>query len=366
MRFSRLSCVVFALVLGFASMTIAQTPAKPRFSGPRTLILPPELVAGAPATLSVLDSAGRLLPNVVVDLEGGQKATTDATGRALFKAPAQPGTFTAKVSNLQVSASAAVVAPNSSQGASSETPLPEVHISSYPRVLALRDRFTMEGAGFRVVADANHVFLDDQPCVVVASSPISLVVLPGPQTPIGTLNLHVNIEGHDSGSKPVSVVLLDVSGPGTTPSVGGQGELTIHVHGATSSVEVEVRNASPKIIRFTDGNIQRVHTSGGEQNSAQVNAKFLAPGDYVVVVRLIPADASRPDLEAVRKDLIAALAYATGGIRPQMDRLLELVDQASPDTANIAAQFKILLDQKPLGQFGYLLNAAWEDFQKNN
>jgi hypothetical protein len=359
-------CAALAIFLAFAPLALSQTSPRPRLSAPRTLILPPALVAGAPATLSVLDSGGRLLPSVVVDLEGGQKVTTDATGRALFKAPEQTGTFTAKVSNLAVSASAAIPSPNPSPSGSAQTPLPDLQISSYPRVLALRDRFTMEGAGFRVVADSNHVFLDNQPCVVLASSPISLVVLPGPRTPIGTLNLHVNVEGHDSGSHPVSVVLLDVSGPGATPIVGGQGQLTIHVHGATSPVAVEVRNASPKIIRFADGNVQRVNTSGGEQNIAQVNTTFLASGDYAVIARLLPTAAAPPNLEAVRKQLIAALAYATGGIRPQMDRLLELVDQDSPDNSAIAAQFKTLLDQKPLGQFGYLLNAAWQDFQSSN
>ena len=46
----------------------------------RTIILPQKMVAGAPATLAVLDSAGRLLPNVVVELSGGRNVTTDATG----------------------------------------------------------------------------------------------------------------------------------------------------------------------------------------------------------------------------------------------------------------------------------------------
>ena len=324
------------------------------------------MIAGVPATLSVLDAAGRLMPGVVVDLAGGQKVTTDATGRGLFKAPSQPGTFTAKISNLAVTASGVVISADSQPRASAETPLPELRIVSYPHVLALHDRFTIEGAGFRVVADSNHVFLDDQLCVVVASSPISLVVLPGPQTPIGAVNLHVRVEGHDSGPNPVSTVLLDVSGPATTPSVGGQAQLTVHIHGATERVAVEVRNESPKIIQFPGGNVKRLTTSGGEQNIASVDTKFLASGDYTVTAQLIPADTDLPNLEAVRKRLIAAFAYATGRWRAQLDRLLEQIDQAPPDPAAIEAQFKSMLDQNPVGQFGYLLNAAWRDFQKND
>ena len=63
----------------------------------RARLLPPRVVAGAQATLAVVDSHGRLLPNVTVELSTGQNVTTDVTGRALFKAPEKPGKLDAKI-----------------------------------------------------------------------------------------------------------------------------------------------------------------------------------------------------------------------------------------------------------------------------
>ena len=64
---------------------------------PRTVILPPQLTAAARATLAVLDSAGRLVPAVDVQLSDGKNVTTDGTGRAVFVAPATAGNFTAQL-----------------------------------------------------------------------------------------------------------------------------------------------------------------------------------------------------------------------------------------------------------------------------
>ena len=205
------------------------------------------MVAGAPATLAVLDSAGRLLPNVAVELSNGQKVTTDATGRALFVAPAESGKVTAKISGSEISASASVLMPEESaiNGASDE-----LRMDSYPHVLAIHDRFTIEGAGFRGAADLNHVFLANQPCLVVASSPISLVVLPGPHIPIGNATLRVNIAGQDAGQFPVSAVALEFSGPTKPPDAGKQGKIILTVHGATERLSVEVRNGSPESFNF--------------------------------------------------------------------------------------------------------------------
>src|SRR5260370_3438198 len=87
----------------------AQEPPRAQAAAPRTIVLPQETVAGLPATLAVLDSAGRLLPNVVVEISGGQKVTTDSTGRALFAVPGEPGALTAQIPGRGVSASAPIV-----------------------------------------------------------------------------------------------------------------------------------------------------------------------------------------------------------------------------------------------------------------
>src|ERR1700694_800018 len=104
--------LAFALLMGLcAALAAAQQPPKPHASPlPWLIILPPKIVAGTAATLAVLDSQGRLLPRVAVELPDGQKVTTGATGRAMFKAPDQPGRMVAKISSRGIHASAAVVA----------------------------------------------------------------------------------------------------------------------------------------------------------------------------------------------------------------------------------------------------------------
>src|ERR1700685_2580382 len=52
-----------------------------------SIVLPPRLVAGQPATLAVLGVDGRLADGITVDVGKGQRVKTDKTGRAFFTAP---------------------------------------------------------------------------------------------------------------------------------------------------------------------------------------------------------------------------------------------------------------------------------------
>jgi hypothetical protein len=279
------------LVAGFVVIAGAQEPPKARVPVPRTIILPLKMVTGTTATLAVIDSAGRLLPNVVVELSSGQKVTTNATGRAQLLAPDDPGKFIAKIAGKEIFAISTVAAPADSAIRSPADGSPDtVRVVSYPHALVIHDRFTMEGTGFRGAADSDHVFLADQQCLVVASSPVSLVVLPGPHVPIGAIRLRVSIAGHDTVEIPVSAVLLEFSGPTEAPDAGTQGKILLTVHGSTERLGVEVFNGSPRIIEFPNGNVQRVTTSGGEENIAPVELKFLAAGNYTITAKLVPDD----------------------------------------------------------------------------
>src|SRR5271156_2223883 len=52
-----------------------------------SIVLPPRLVAGQPATLAVLGVDGRLADGITVDVGKGQRVKTDKSGRAFFTAP---------------------------------------------------------------------------------------------------------------------------------------------------------------------------------------------------------------------------------------------------------------------------------------
>jgi hypothetical protein len=286
-------CLAFTLLASVcAAIAPAQQPPKPHASpAPRLIILPPRVVAGAQGTLAVLDSQGRLLPNIAVELSGGQRVTTDLTGRAMFRAPDRPGTLVAKASGQGVTASATVVAPGDTapHGESGGAP-GAINVVSYPHALAIHDRFTLEGSGFRGAADSNHVYLNDDPCLIVASSPISLVVLPGPRVPVGSVTVHIAVAGIDAGQFPVSAVLLEFSGPTEAVIAGSSGKLILHAHGTMEPLLLEVRNGSPGVIQLFKGNVQRLKTSGGDENIAPVEVRFVTGGNYLVTARLLSVD----------------------------------------------------------------------------
>ena len=288
------------------AIAAAQDISRQREAVPRAILLPPTVVRGAQATLAVVDGAGRLLPGVTVEISGEQaaassaasppeKITTDSTGRATFLVPSGTAMLFASIPGRKVAASSQAVADDgSAQSTASVGEPPLLKLTSYPHVLAILDRFEIAGNGFRGLADSNHVQLGGQPCLVVASSPVSMVILPGPHIPIGDITLQIRAAGRDTGPIPVTGVLLDFSGPAEAPAAGGEGKLILHVHGTTEPLAVEVHNSSPEIIQLLHGNLQRVGTSGGEDNIAPVALKFIAAGNYVITARVVAGEASNP------------------------------------------------------------------------
>jgi hypothetical protein len=84
-------------------------------------------------------------------------------------------------------------------------------------------------------------------------------------------------------------VLLEFSGPAEAVNAGSTGKLILRAHGTTEPLLLEVRNGSPGVIQLSKGNVQRVKTSGGDQNIAPVEVQFVTGGNYSVSARLISA-----------------------------------------------------------------------------
>src|SRR5262245_18756053 len=78
-----------------------------------TIVLPPRLSAGAPATLAVLGFDGHLAPNVTVQIGSvghvDQYVTTDATGRAAFTTPGAAAGGGALIAQAAGSSAAALI-----------------------------------------------------------------------------------------------------------------------------------------------------------------------------------------------------------------------------------------------------------------
>src|SRR5229473_6183318 len=166
--------VALLCAVAFLLLDVVSAQQAPPASGARTLLLPRRIVSGERATLAVLDSNGRLTPGVTVNFSNGDQFTTDATGRALFVAPLNPGVIYGSIAGRAGRVSTAILS-------SSEAASVSIEISSAPRVASLTDRFEILGRGFCGDADANQVTIAGQAAIVLASSPTALVVLPPPE-----------------------------------------------------------------------------------------------------------------------------------------------------------------------------------------
>src|SRR5271168_626388 len=163
----------------------AVPPPAPAASGARILLLPRQIVSGERATLAVLDVNGRLTPGVDVTFSNGDRLKTDATGRALFVAPLTPGVIFGSIAGRAGRVTSVVLSP-------AEAAAADLGITSVPRVASISDRFDVYGHGFCGDADANQVSIGGQPALVLASSPMSLVVLPPPEAEPGATTVAIS------------------------------------------------------------------------------------------------------------------------------------------------------------------------------
>src|SRR5271156_5332832 len=154
-----------------ASRPAVPPPPAPQAAGARILLLPRQIVSGERATLAVLDVNGRLTPGVDVTFSNGDRLKTDATGRALFVAPLTPGVIFGSIEGRAGRVSSTVLPAAQAEGNSLE-------VTSVPRVASITDRFDIVGHGFCGDADANQVTIGARQALVLASSAMSLVVLP--------------------------------------------------------------------------------------------------------------------------------------------------------------------------------------------
>jgi hypothetical protein len=276
-----LAFAVFLTVLAmiFAVRAPAQQP--PPASAARILLLPRRIVSGERATLAVLDVNGRLTPGVGVVFSNGDHLTTDATGRALFVAPLNPGVISAGISGRSGRVYTTIISPTD---AASST----IEVSSAPRIASVSDRFELAGRGFCGDADANRVTVNGQPALILASSPMSLLVLPPADLDPGVAPVQLSCAKHDAPAFSIKFVALTLEADSSPLAPGDRRTLTVRVRGTTSKVPLEARNLAPDIAELSGGNPARVASTGGTDNSAQFQLVGRQRGSFVVSIRLLP------------------------------------------------------------------------------
>jgi hypothetical protein len=335
--------------------SVQKAPSAPPASGARIIIVPRRLVAGAPATLAVLDVQGRLTPGVTLEFTGGARVTTDQTGRAGFTAPDTPGVVFVQFAGRPGKIATTVLpAP--------ENPLTELRVTSYPRVAVISDRFEVTGSGFRGEADANHATVGGQPALILAASPVSLVILPGPELRTGATKFQLESSGQKTSELPITLVSLALSATSARLEAGERQKLSVEVQGSTERLVIEARNLAPELSELPRGNPLRMVTSGGEKNTAQFEVVGRKAGDFLVSIRLVPGVSGLPDIEAALRQLEAARQLAPPGDAATLDEVRTRLERDPQSYLKARNALERLLAAAPAerGEYGRVLESAWK------
>lgn len=350
------ACFACALSL-IPSRGQAPLPAAARGAA---IVLPPKLVAGFPASLAVLDAEGALVPGARVEFAGGEHVVTDSTGRATFVVPELPSGSRAGVLSLSLPGGAAketaVVLPATDSS-------PGVQIGDISYVIVAQDRFHVTGTGFRGEVDGTRAWIRERLALVLAASPVALVILPPPGLEPGPAEFVLEAARARSDPVTLTLVALEITAKKSTLAPNEKGRLRIGVRGSGQRLELEVRNLTPELVSLEDdAEAVRVHTRGGSNNYAEVNLLGKAPGEFSVSARLLPALAGVPNLEIARQKLLAARKLAQGGWRGRVDSVIRLIETSPQETTRIRNEIEKLLGRNPQGEFGRLLEEAWRIF----
>lgn len=261
---------------------LAHSQKAPSPKDARTLLLPRKIVSGERATLAVLDSNGRLTPDVTVQFSNGDKLKTDATGRALFVAPLDPGVLFASMEGRPGRTATAILTAQEAASAS-------LDISAVPFFALVTDRFEISGRGFCGDADSNQVRIGGQPALILASSPVSMVILPPDDLNTGAAAVKVTCGKNAAPPFLITFVELALEADSSPLKPAEHRSLTVRVRGTSAKIAIEARNLAPEIAELVGGATVKQTSSGGPNNAAQFTLIGRKRGSFSVSIRLVPA-----------------------------------------------------------------------------
>lgn len=345
------------LLAACGGLASAQAPASAAGGEGHSIVLPSKLAAGQRATLAVVDEAGKLAPGVSVEFSGGATLTTDETGRAIFTAPEQPGVVTVRLSD-GASATSTVLRAG-------DHPADELILDDVPTLVAVGSRFIVSGYGFRGAADENVVLVGNQPAVVLAASPMELLLTPNPAAAPGPAEFRIEAGTGKAVTFTTTVVRLEVSAEKEQLAPKEKGRLTVRAVGTLQRVEIEARNLTPEIVRLRNGVVQRVTTKGGTENTAMLRLEGRARGEFSIAVRLMPRPAGLPDTEAALRHLIRAIPFAPNeDLRQRLLRQVHRLEAHPHDVPRVRDALEVILSEHSAGDFGRHVEAAWKALLK--
>jgi len=337
---------VAILLVGFSFTAALALTAQNRANAPTswtvTIVLPPKLMAGHPATLAVLGVDGKLAPGVRVELSDGQTVTTDRTGRAIFSVPSTGEFLLAKGSGASA---AALIDPAVAES--------EPKAVTLPPIVSVHDRFWICGAGLRGRAEEDHVAINGQPAAMLAASPVCLVVLAAPSARLGAASVAAQAPGVQWNAQ-TTLVSLQFVPPNPALKPGQKGQLVIRALGSDEKIRIIVENQTPEVLRFMRGDVQELITSGGSENSARLEVQASSSGTFSFGARLLPA----PDPPTAERYLRAAATLAPSDLRRRISGLARRVAQHPRDAEALRVEVQRLATSTLAGDFRTLLEAA--------
>jgi hypothetical protein len=275
--------VLRSLCLSAAFLTLffsAAAQKSPPSSAGRTLLLPRTIISGERATLAVLDASGRLTPRAPVVFSNGDRLLTDATGRALFVAPLNPGVIRGSIAGRAGDTPVTVLSPD-------ETAATSIQVTSVPKIASLADRFEITGRGFCGEADANQITVSGDAAFVLASSPTSLVVLPPADLQPGRASVDISCAKRNGPPLEVVFVALTLEADSSPLAPGVHRQLTVRVRGTRDRVTLEAKNLAPDIAELQGGNPLKSSSSGGWENLAHFEIVGRKRGSFQISIRLL-------------------------------------------------------------------------------
>lgn len=273
-------CAAATLLPRSSFSVFAQQLARPPAG--RILLLPRTIVSGERATLAVLDASGRLTPGVTVTFSNGDRLTTDATGRALFVAPLNPGVILGSIAGREGRVPTTILS-------SGEPAATAIEVTTIPKIASLTDRFEVAGRGFCGGADANQVTILGETAFVLASSPTSLLVMPPADLQPGRASVDITCGKLNGPALEVVFVALDLEADSSPLTPGVHRALTVRVRGTRDKVQLEARNLAPDIAELTGGNPVKSSSSGGAENLAHFEVVGRKRGSFLISIRLLNA-----------------------------------------------------------------------------
>ena len=271
--------------------------------------------------MAVLGVDGKLASDVTVEIGGGERVTTDASGRASFAVPSA-NVLIAKASG---SWAAALVDANLPENSKDEI--------WAPAIVSAREPFVICGSRFRSEADTNHVRLNGEPSLVVAASPECLSVMANSKAVPGPAQISVQTP---SGQWTAQTTLVALAPEFPKPALlpGQKGRLMVREKGSEQPLRIRVENQTPGVLRFLRGDLQELSTNGGAENCAAIEVSAIRSGDFSFDARMEPS----PDESAARRYLEAASALADGGEQRDIKHLAgRLAREPGHDARNLEA-----------------------------